>query len=446
MLTLQFGQCGNQLGHSLFSKISSDIECVNTGVSNNVNYQYSEDTFNKWFNGITKENRHLARAILVDTEQKVINKICNDTTTPWTYWTKNVVCQAGGGCANNWAYGYLVKAHELSDTILNRVRQEIEKIDHFDGFLMLLSCAGGTGSGIGSSILQLLREEYKTKPIITTAVLPFSFGEVCTQNYNTLLTLAKLCIHSDISIIIENEQIHSMCTNLLKKFATNLEDINEIISEKLLAIFQPINHIKYSINSVVSHIASHPSYKLATIKSTPHVSKKFSEYEPMCTWNSYIHHLKETLRIPNLNSKLTDVELKMPSTLLSNRNHHVYTCSVSNSLITRGIITDKDPIITDVFQEKHLYANWNTSDWFSHLHQKRKFLNHDKFLALLTNNSEISQPLDILLNKSWNTYVHSAFLHQYKQFGLEEDDFLQAFAVIENIVKEYKELVPHIKK
>lgn len=202
---------------------------------------------------------------------------------------------------------------------------------------MLLSSAGGTGSGIGSSILQQLREEYKTKAIVTAAVLPFSFGEVCTQNYNTLLTLAKLCKESDMNIIIENEQIHSICTNLLKKPATNLQDLNEIISEKLLAVFQPINQTKYGINSIVSQIASHPSYKLATIKSTPYVSKKSSEYEPVYNWNSYVHHLKQTLRMPNSNLQLTDVELKMPSSLLNNTAHHVYTCSVSNILITRGI-------------------------------------------------------------------------------------------------------------
>ncbi|XP_043585555.1 tubulin delta chain-like [Bombus pyrosoma] len=70
MLTIQFGQCGNQLGHTLFSEVSSDLECANTGVSYKANYQYSEDTFNKWFNGISKSNERLARAVLVDTEQK----------------------------------------------------------------------------------------------------------------------------------------------------------------------------------------------------------------------------------------------------------------------------------------------------------------------------------------------------------------------------------------
>ncbi|XP_043795845.1 tubulin delta chain-like [Apis laboriosa] len=411
MLTIQFGQCGNQLGHTLFSEISTDMECVNTGVSYKTNYQYIEDTFNRWFSGITKSNDRLARAILIDTEQKVINKIYNNKNNLWTYSTKNVICQAGGGCANNWAFGYLIK--------------------------------GGTGSGIGSYITKLLHEEYNKKPILNTTILPFSFGEVCTQNYNTLLTLAKLYNESDINILFENEQIYNICTSLLKKSSINLQDMNKVISKKLLATFQPVNYEKHNINSLLSQIACHPSYKIAIIKSTPHIPVTSTSYEPIYNWNSYIHHLKQTLRIPNLNSQLTNVELKMPSNLLSNTIHHTYATSVSNVLITRGTMSEQDLIMKNILKEKHLYANWNTIDWFTHLHQNRKFLNHDKFLALITNNSQISYSLDIFLNKTWKSYVHSAFLHQYKQFGLEEDDFLQAFSVLENVVKEYKELVSH---
>nr|XP_033331876.1 tubulin delta chain-like [Megalopta genalis] len=440
MFTLQFGQCGNQLGHALFSKISTDLECVNTGVPYNNNFQYSEDTFNKWFSGISKEGKRLARAFLVDTEDKVIKKICNDATIPWTYRTKNVICQSGGGCANNWAYGYMIKGHELKDQILNSIRQEMERTDDFDGFLILLSSSGGTGSGIGSFIVQLLREEYSTKPIITTTILPFSFGEVCTQYYNTLFTLAKLYDHTDMNIIIENEQVHDICKNLLKKSATSLNDMNEIISEKLLAVFQPINNSKSSVTALVSEIASHPSYKLARIKSTPHIPTTYSKYESLHNWNPYIQHLKETLRVPNLDSKLTDVELKPPPSLLSTTVHHVYACSVSNVLITRGSKTDNDPIIANEFRDKRLYPDWNSANCFSHLHQQRKFLNYDKFLALLTNNSQISYSLDTALSKSWKSYTHAAYLHQYKRFGLEENDFLQAFSVLENVVKEYREL------
>ena len=171
MLTIQFGQCGNQLGHELFSKISKDIESRNAGVSVNDNYDYSETTFDRWFTGVTKNEKRTARAILVDTERKVVDKICGKkyANVGWCYSSENKIYQAsGGGSGKNWARGYYVKAKDLENGIVEAVRLEIEKTDRLDGFLGLLGCAGGTGSGVGSRILEVLRDEYPTKTILGT--------------------------------------------------------------------------------------------------------------------------------------------------------------------------------------------------------------------------------------------------------------------------------------
>ncbi|KAL6261763.1 hypothetical protein P5V15_006852 [Pogonomyrmex californicus] len=441
MLTLQFGQCGNQLGHNLFSKVISDIECSNTGVSYGANYEYTESTIERWFDGVTEYGQHFAKAILIDTEDKVVNKICKNVNASWVYQTSNIICQSDGGSANNWAYGYMVNGLRLSNAVLNVTRQEIEKLDHSQGFLLLLSSAGGTGSGIGSYMVELLREEYETKPIIAAIVLPFTFGEVCTQNYNTMLTLAKFSDRADLSVLLENEQMHSMCTNLLKNSNTTLHDMNNIISENLLAVFQPIHNVKCNMNFLLSKIAAYPNFRFVTIKSTPHTPATSLQYESTHKWEIYVQHLKQTLRVSNLQAELTNVQLKTPNPTLSKTIiSHMYSPCVSNILVTRGKSLKNDVIDPKNLQKRHLYPEWITLNSFTHLHQERRFLNRDKFLALVSNNSKIYRPLDIYLDKAWNSYKSAAFLHQYKQFGLEEDDFLQAFAKVENVVREYKNL------
>ncbi|XP_029173034.1 tubulin delta chain-like [Nylanderia fulva] len=441
MLTLQFGQCGNQLGHNLFSKISADLESSNTGVSYKANYEYAESTVEKWFDGMTGGARHFARAILVDTEEKVVKKISKETNASWTYRMSNVVCQSGGGCANNWAYGYKINSQRLSNSVLNVTRQELEKLDRFQGFLLLLSSAGGTGSGIGSRMVEILREEYETKSIGAAIVLPFTFGEVCTQNYNTILTLAEFCDEADLSVLFENQQMHAMSTSLLKNSNTTLCDINSIISENLLAAFQPTNNARYDMNFLISKIAAHPNFRFVTIKSTPYVPATSLQYELTHKWDVYVRHLKQTLRISKSQTELTNVQLKTPNPILGKTIvSHMYSPCVSNVLVTRGKSMQNDVVVLEDLQKRHLYSDWSTLEFFTHLHQERKFLNRDKFLALVTNNSEIHRPLNVYLDKAWSSYKFAAFLHQYKQFGLEEDDFLEAFAKVENIVQEYKNL------
>jgi len=440
MLTVQFGQCGNQLGYDLFSKICDDLESSNTGVPYAANYEYTENTIEKWFDGITKHGQHFARTVLVDTEEKVINKIYNDATTSWIYKPSNIVCQSSGGSANNWAYGYIINSQRLSDHVLNVVRQEIEKLDHFQGFLLLLSSAGGTGSGIGSRMIEFLREEYETKPIVASVVLPFIFGEVCTQNYNTILTLARFFDEADFSILFENEQMHAMCTNLLRNPNTMLHDMNGIISENLLSVFQPING-KHNMNFLVSRLVTHPSFRFVNIRSTPHAPRDSLQYEPVHKWNIYVRYLKETLRVSKSQMELTNAQLKTPHSVPSKTTEsHIYSPCVSNVLVTRGKSMEDDDTISNDLRKRYLYPEWITLNSFTHLHQQRRFVSKNKFLTLITNNSEMYRLLDAYLDKAWNSYKCAAFLHKYKQFGLEEDDFLRAFAKVENIVQEYKSL------
>ena len=440
MLTIQFGQCGNQLGHSLFSLLSSDIDSRDKTVPREINYRYAESAFEKWFEGITKEGKRLARAILIDTEQKVVRKICKQTDFKWTYRPQNLICQAGGGSANNWAYGYLIKGPQFKEETLEAIRKESERADRLEGILLLLSSAGGTGSGVGSHFVELLREEFPTKTLIGATILPFTSGEVGTQNYNTLLTLAKFSEMCDVDFLFENEQIHSICTSVLKNFGAKLGDINEIISRKLAAVLQPMeNYINPS--ALVSLIAPHPNYKLASVKSVPYIASNCSAYESSYKWHSHIRHLKQTLRVRSMNYELVDAETKKLSHAPSDRSSYKYCKSISNVLITRGTSLTDDPIICDALKKEDLYLNWiSETDRFTHFNQKHRLLNQDKFVALITNNSQIHRPLDIIVDKAWKMYTHAAFLHQYKKFGLEEDDFLKSFARVENIVKTYSEL------
>lgn len=447
MLTIQFGQCGNQLGYDLFSKVAADLWCPNIGVSHGANYEYAAGAIEKWYDDgddrVTKNSRCYARAIIVDAEEKVVNKIRKDTSASWTYRPSNIVCQRDGGCGNNWAYGYNVSSERLLNAVLNVVQRQIEKLDRFQGFLLLLGSAGGTGSGVGSRIVERLRDTYETKLIVATIVLPFTFGEVCTQNYNTILTLAKFCDKADISVLFENERVYTTCTSLLKNPNVAFHDMNNIIAENLLGVFQPTNDQRCDTNFLLSNIAAHSSFRFVRIESTPYVPVTSLQYEPVHKWNVYIRHLKHTLRISKLQMELTNARLKQPLSTLSNATSYVYSPCVSNILVTRGKFAENDAVTIDDLWKRHLYPKWITLDPFIHLHQERRILNRNKFLTLVTNNSEIHWPLDIYLDKAWHSYKYAAFLHQYKQFGWEEDDFLQAFVKVENVVREYKNLKSH---
>lgn len=55
-----------------------------------------------------------------------------------------------------------------------------------------MSLAGGTGSGLGTHVTEMLRDLYSKAFIVNQVVAPYPSGEVIVQNYNSLLTLAHL--------------------------------------------------------------------------------------------------------------------------------------------------------------------------------------------------------------------------------------------------------------
>lgn len=68
--------------------------------------------------------------------------------------------KAQGGAGNNWAKGYYTEGAELIDPILDIARGQAERSDSLQGFQVLHSLGGGTGSGLGALLLSKIREEY----------------------------------------------------------------------------------------------------------------------------------------------------------------------------------------------------------------------------------------------------------------------------------------------
>ena len=69
---------------------------------------------------------------------------------------------------------------------------QAEACDSLQGFLLLHSLGGGTGSGLGSALLGQLAEEYPEVERFATSVLPSpAHDDVVTSPYNAVLALAS---------------------------------------------------------------------------------------------------------------------------------------------------------------------------------------------------------------------------------------------------------------
>lgn len=117
------------------------------------------------------DDHYIPRAVLLDLEPRVINTIM---TSPYAklYNPENVyLSRDGGGAGNNWASGFS-QGDQLQEDIFDIIDREADGSDSLEGFVLCHSIAGGTGSGMGSNIMERLSDRFPKKLIQTYSVFP----------------------------------------------------------------------------------------------------------------------------------------------------------------------------------------------------------------------------------------------------------------------------------
>ncbi|CAK7290733.1 tubulin delta chain isoform X4 [Vulpes vulpes] len=393
VVTVQLGQCGNQIGFEVFDALYSDSHCPQGLCSKRENEAYQASSKERFFseeeNGVP-----IARAVLVDMEPKVINQTLSKAAQSgqWKYAQHSCFCQKEGS-GNNWAYGYSVHGPRHEESIMNLIQKEVEKCDSLSGFFIIMSMAGGTGSGLGAFVTQNLQDQYSNSLKMNQIIWPYGTGEVIVQNYNSVLTLSHLYRSSDALLVHENDAVHKICAKLMNIKQISFSDINQVLAHQLGSVFQPT----YSV-------------------------------EGSC------HYRRNPLGI-NWQIRPPLPGLPTLGKVSLNRELHFNT-SIANLVILRG----KDVHSADLggFKDPALYTSWlEPIDAFNVWKTQRAFSKYEKSAALVSNSQFLLKPLDTIVGKAWNMFASKAYIHQYTKFGIEEEDFLDSFTLLEQVVASY---------
>ncbi|XP_061923290.1 tubulin delta chain isoform X1 [Entelurus aequoreus] len=431
IVTVQLGQCGNQIGLELFDNIFNDCQAGHRTT-------FSTASWERFFHQ-SQHGDFVARAVLIDMEPKVIRQNLS-RPTKWKYEQASSFNQRQG-CGNNWADGFCVQGPAHSDVMENLVRRQVERCERLSGFLPVMSVAGGTGSGVGTFVTQRLRDSYPKSFLVNHLTWPYSQGETVVQNYNSLLTLRHVYQLSDALLVQENDVVHRICGQLLRLKHVSVNHINKVIAHHLGAVLQPAltadSHGVYSRNplgELVSCLASHCEYRLLSISSVPHIPAPSMAYSTF-HWPVMLKHLRQMLAS---SSKMEEGNSRQvcerPRRLPGSPN-----VSLANLLVLRG----KDVFTTETgdFGDAALYSDWLApKDALSVWKSPVAFNKYEKTATLVSNSQALMEPLDHIVRKAWNLFASRAFIHHYSKFGVSEEDFLDSFAFVEQILSSYGQL------
>ncbi|XP_034404217.1 tubulin delta chain [Cyclopterus lumpus] len=440
IVTVQLGQCGNQVGYELFDVLCSDALEGQRRV-------YSAAGCERFFYQTTR-GELVARAVLIDMEPKVINQSMSRAAKSgmWRYGETAHFSQKQGS-GNNWANGYCVHGPRHRDAVEELVRREVERCDRLAGLMAMMSVAGGTGSGVGTYVTQCLRDIYPKSFILNHLTWPYGTGEVIVQNYNSVLTQAHLYQLSDAILVHENDTVHRICGQLLNIKHISFGDVNRVIAHQLGSVLQPALtadsrglYGRNPLGELVSALACHPEYKLlsvCTIPQVPSVSMAYSTF----SWPSMLKHLRQMLISNTKMEEGIDWQVRPPAG--SERTRSLagsgFNRSLANLLVLRG--KDVYSAETGGFEDPALYTSWlSPEEAFNSWKSPVPFNKYEKCATLVSNSQALLRPLDNMVGKAWNMFASRAYIHQYIKFGISEEDFLDSFTCIEQVISSYSQL------
>ncbi|MFS7942409.1 Tubulin alpha chain [Helianthus anomalus] len=172
-----------------------------------------DDAFNTFFSE-TGAGKHVPRAVFVDLEPTVIDEV--RTRTYRQLFHPEQLISGKEDAANNFARGHYTIGKEIVDLCLERICKLADNCTGLQGFLVFNTVGGGTGSGLGSLLLERLSVDY---------------GKKSKLGFTVVLSTHSLLEHTDVSVLLDNEAIYDICKRSLDTERPTYTNLNRLISQ-----------------------------------------------------------------------------------------------------------------------------------------------------------------------------------------------------------------------
>lgn len=170
--------------------------------------------------------------------------------------------------------------------------READNAESLEGFNLMHSIAGGTGSGLGSYLLEMLSDRFPKKLIQTYSVFPShteAVSDVVVQPYNSLLSLKRLTENADMVTVLDNAALNRLAQDQLHIKNASFAQINRMVSTIMATSSIQMRFPSYTYNSMIGLMSS-----LVPIRKCHYIT---------CAYTPFTHNdLRDYAAISNVNA------------------------------------------------------------------------------------------------------------------------------------------------
>lgn len=432
IITLQVGQCGNQIGSEFWRQLCAEHGIRHDGVLEP--YAVGGDDRKDVFFYQADDEHYIPRSVLIDLEPRVINSIQRGSMARLFNPENFYLHPEGGGAGNNWAQGFAL-GESVQDTLFDMIDREAENSDSMEGFVFTHSIAGGTGSGLGSFLLENLNDKFPKKLIQTYSVFPNQGrngdSDVVVQPYNSVLTMKRLTLHADCVVVLDNTALNRIAQDTLHIAQPSVEQVNGLVSQVMAASTTTLRYPGYMNNDLMGMLAS--------LIPTPRCHFISTGYTPMTLDTGNITSNVQKTSVHDVMRRLLMPKNMMVSTSMK------YGCYISLLNVIQG---DVDPgqvhrSLERIRERPPAFIPWGPASIQVILSKKSPYVDtrHRVSGLVMANHTSIGRLFQRTLQQFDSMFQRGVFIDNYRKFPMFReslDEFNNAREVVEGVVAEYK--------
>jgi hypothetical protein len=422
-IVVSVGQAGNQIAASFWKTICQEhgIDPLTGQTPQGVEPRGNWSSFFSKLGEMTSGS-YVPRAVMIDLEPSVIEGVKSGSGS--LYNPANLICRSEGA-GGNFAVGYLGEGREVLPEVMGRIEAEVEKCDNVGGIIILQSTGGGTGSGLGSLIIEAIKERHPEFPILSCAILPSpQVSSVVTEPYNTVFALNTLRRVADACLIFDNEALFELAHRKWNIENPTVDDLNMLITEALAGLtasmrFSGFLTVEISLREMLTNLVPQPSLHFLMLSFAPLTPPDRSKFEEM--------GVEEMIRSLFDNSSTFAACSPMEGRFLS------------TAVLYRGVMDDKplaDAALAAIREQLPLTYWIPTAFKIGYVEQAGT--THRKSMVLLANNTEVARVLDRICHNFDKLWQRKAFANWYLNEGMSEDQINALRASAQELIQSYQ--------
>jgi len=461
IVTVQIGQCGNQIGFEFWKQL-----CEEHGIRpDGILQDYCVDGIDRKdvFFYQADDEHYIPRSVMVDLEPRVINSIQKSEYSNLFNPENVYVSQTGGGAGNNWASGHY-QGGKIHDQLFDIIDREVEFSDSLEAFTVCHSTAGGTGSGLGSYFLENLSDHYPKKLVQTYSVFPNQGdgeSDVVVQPYNTVLTLKRLALHADATVVLDNTALNAIASDRLHLTNPTLSQINKLVSTIMSASTATLRYPGYMNNDLVSLLGSLIPTPRLHFLMTGYTPLVIDDVDPTSAATGPTSAIRRTTVLDVMRRLLQPQNMMVSSQMYTGRKMVTQTreperlqkmkqatkhCYISILNIIQG---DVDPTqvhksLQRIRERKAVnFIDWGPASIQVALSKRSPYTKHPNRVSglMLANNTSIGSLFERGAGEFDKLYKKRAFLDQFRKQEIFQDNFDEldnSRGVVQDLIDEYK--------